>query len=254
MVGNRSAGDREGHPGARVLAVLMVAVASILARAPAGLLATAVLVGLVAMQVPGALGAFAGLLRRLRWVFLFIVLLHGWFTPGEPMVAGGGDFWPTRTGLAQGLELVMVVMLMAAMVAVLVRSTPVTDLAAGVAWLLAPLARLGVPVARFGRLLAWTVDRVEPVQQEAARVRDALRLRMRTQKGVVGRLRLEASTARSVLRRAREAANRNAEALYLRRAGEVRQLGRLEGRDWLLITGSVLWSGLLVGIRVVVSG
>lgn len=235
-------------------AVLVVAVAVMLARTPLGLAATAGVVALAAARAPGSTAAFARLVRRLRWVFLFILLLHGWFTPGDPLLAGGGPFWPSRAGLAHGLELIMVVLLMAAMVAVLVRVTPVTDLAAGVAWLLAPLGRLGLPVRRFGQLLAWTVDRVEPVQQEAARVRDALRLRSPAEAGMLGRLRLEAGTARAVLRRAREAADRNAEALYLRQAGEVRRLGTPQGQAILLMAGALVWAALLVGLGAVGGG
>ena len=242
------------HPGAKVMAVLVVAIAVLLSRTPAGLLATMGVVALALLATQGAATAFAGLVARLRWVFLFIILLHGWFTPGQPLVRGGGPWWPSQAGLAHGLELVVVVVLMSAMVAVLVRSTPVTDLAAGVAWVLAPLGRLGLPVGRFGQLLAWTVDRVEPVRQEASRVRDALRLRAGSDAGMLGRLRLEAGTARAVLRRAREASDRNAEALYLRQAGEVRRLGAPLGRDLLLLGGTAVWSGILIGLGSVGGG
>ena len=103
---------------------------------------------------------------------------------------------------------------------------------------------------RYRRLLAWTVDRVDPVQREAQRVRDALRLRSLREGGLRDRLRLEAGTARAVLRRAREAADRNAEALYLRRAGEVRPLGRPGPADAWLMAGALGWSGLLLVIGV----
>jgi len=244
VTGNQSHGGGF-HPGAKVLAVALVGGAAILARGPAGLAATGILALSAGARVPGALAAFAALAGRLRWVFLFIVLLHGWFTPGRPVAAGGGPWWPTLEGLARGGELVGVVLLMSGLVAVLVRSTPAPELAAGVAWLLAPLARLGVPAERFGRLLAWTLDRVEPVRREARSVREALRLRRSPGGGVMGRIRLEADAARVVLRRAREAADRNAEALFLRRAGQVRRLGRPAPTDLLLLGGAGAWAGAL---------
>jgi energy-coupling factor transport system permease protein len=233
------------HPGAKVAAVLLAALGVVAARSPLGLVATGVLAAGAMARVPGAWAGFLTLVRRLRWVFLFILLLHGWFTPGEP-VAGSGPWGPSVAGLARGGELVGVVVLMAALVAALVRSTPPMRLAAGVAWLLAPLGWLGLPVARFGRLLAWTVDRVEPVRAEAGRVRDALRLRVPREAGLTGRLRLEAWTARAVLRRAREAADRNAEALYLRRAGQVPPLGGPDAVDLALVVGAAVWAGLVV--------
>lgn len=236
------------HPGAKVLAVLVLAAAVTAVRGPVGLAATGALVATTALRVPGAFGAFWALVRRLRWVFLFIVLLHGWFTPGRTAFPAAGRWSPTTAGLAQGIELVAVVAVMAAMVGILVRATPAARLAAGVAWVLAPLGRLGLPVARFGRLLAWTVDRVEPVQREASRVRDALRLRSRPGGGLQARLQLEAWTARVVLRRAREAADRNAEAVYLRGAGQVPVLGPPGRADLGLAGGAVLWAGLMVWV------
>jgi energy-coupling factor transporter transmembrane protein EcfT len=234
------------HPGAKVLAVLVVAVTVMAARTPLGLMATGALVAVSAVRVPGAFGAFGGLVRRLRWVFLFIVLLHGWFTPGHRLLPGLGGWGPSVAGLARGGELVGVVLVMAGLVAVLVRSTPPPELAAGVAWVLAPLARLGLPVARFSRLLAWTVDRVEPVRREARLVRDALWLRRPPDRGVRGRLWLEAETARALLRRAHEAADRNAEALYLRQAGTVRRLGRPGPGDMSLVAAALAWAALLM--------
>jgi hypothetical protein len=101
-------------------------------------------------------------------------------------------------------------------------------------------------VERFSRLLAWTVDRVEPVRREARLVRDALWLRRPPAGGVRGRLWLEAETARALLRRAREAADRNAEALYLRQAGSVRRPGAPRPADLGLVAGALVWATLLV--------
>jgi len=234
------------HPGIRVLAVLLVGMGVMALPSPAGLAATAALVAFLLAPVAGAGAVFLRLAGRLKWVFLFIVLLHGWFTPGGALVAGGGPWWPTVEGLARGAELVAVIVLMVGLVAVLVRTTPSPELAAGVAWLLAPLGRLGVPVERFGRLVAWTLDRVEAVREESGRVRDALRLRSNGEEGVMVRLRLEARIARAVLGRAREAADRNAEALYLRNAGSVRRAGRPGSADGLLTGGAAAWLGFLV--------
>lgn len=212
------------------------------APSPFGLVAYVPLVLAALAMAPGSLGHLLQLLRRLRWVFLFIVLFHGWFSPGPPAIPGAGAWAPSLSGLGFALELVMVVTLMAGLGAVLVRSTAGPELAAGIAWVLRPLEGLGVPVERFGRRLAWTVDRVDPVFRETARVRDALKLRLPVRGRWRARLQREASTARVVLRRAREAADRNAEALFLRGGSVNAPLNPLTPADWGLIGGGFAWA------------
>ncbi len=212
------------------------------APSPLGLAAYAPLVLAALALAPGSLGHLLQLLRRLRWVFLFIVLFHGWFSPGRPLIPGAGAWAPSLSGLGYALELVIVVTLMAGLGAVLVRSTVGPDLAAGIVWVLRPLKGLGVPVERFGRRLAWTVDRVDPVFRETARVRDALKVRLPVRGRWVARLQREASTARLVLRRAREAADRNAEALFLRAAVVSAPVRPLTPADWGLLGGAFSWA------------
>jgi energy-coupling factor transporter transmembrane protein EcfT len=201
----------------------------------------ALLAGLLARH-PEAASRWLGLLRRLRWVFLFILLLHGWLTPGPALVPFLGPFSPVGEGLVRGVRLAGVVVVMAGLVAVLVRTTTSGELAGGLAWFLRPLRGLGVDSERFGRLLAWTVDRVEPVRLEAGAVRDALRLRRPRQGGAAGRLGFEVAAARAVLRRAREAADRNAEALYLRGGGVSQPLPRPSVGDWSGIVAAAVWA------------
>ncbi|KPV40434.1 hypothetical protein AN478_06475 [Thiohalorhabdus denitrificans] len=249
-MGDRGAANgNEGlHAGGKVLAVLLLALGLTLGGGLAEVLATALPVALALLRSPGAGGAFLLLLRRLRVVFLFILILHGWFSPGVPLFTELGAWSPSRAGLVEGVRLVGVVGLMAAMVAALVRTTPVPELAGGVAWVLRPLGHLGVPVERFGRLLAWTVERVEPVRRETGAVRQVLRLRRPSGRGLAARLGQEAAAARVVLRRAREAADRNAEALYLRRAGGVRPPGAPDRYDWGLMVAAGTWGLLMAAL------
>lgn len=230
------------HPGAKVIALMLLAGGLTWAPSPSGVAAYVPLVLVAMAMAPGSFAHLLQLLRRLRWVFLFIVLFHGWFSPGPPLIRGAGAWAPSVSGLGYALELVIVVTLMAGLGAVLVRSTAGSDLAAGIAWVLRPLKGFGVPVERFGRRLAWTVDRVEPVFRETSRARDALKLRLAARGRWIARLQREASTARLVLRRAREAADRNAEALYLRGGAVGAPVGPLTPADWGLIGGAFSWA------------
>lgn len=229
------------HPGAKVVAVLFLAM-GLVAGGGWALLATGVLLGALLARHPEAASRWLGLLRRLRWVFLFILLLHGWLAPGPGLVPSLGPFSPVGAGLIRGGQLAGVVVVMAGLVAVLVRTTTSGELAGGLAWCLRPLRVLGVDSERFGRLLAWTVDRVEPVRLEAGAVRDALRLRRPRKGGAAGRLGFEVAAARAVLRRAREAADRNAEALYLRGGAISHPLARPSARDWSGIVAAAAWA------------
>lgn len=242
------AAHRPCHPGIKVAVVLALGL-GVAAGRGWSLLFSMLPAGLALAVVPGAGRAFAGLARRLRWVFLFVVVLHGWFTPGLPVWDALGAFAPSEMGLKRAAELVAIILIMVALVAALVRSTASFDLAAGIAWLLAPLGYIGVPAERFGRLLAWTLDRVEAVQREGRGVRDALRLRFPERGSVGQRLRREAATVRVVLQRAQEAADRNAEALFLRSGGAPAiQSGAPPVRDWGLLVAALAWTALVLGM------
>ncbi|HKL77506.1 MAG TPA: hypothetical protein VJ985_03950, partial [Gammaproteobacteria bacterium] len=135
-----------------------------------------------------------------------------------------------------------VVAVMAALVAVLIRTTSTAELAAGISWTLRPLRGLGLDVARFSRLLAWTVERVEAVRREASAVRDALRLRRPRVGGARGRLGFETAAARAVLWRAQAAADRNAEALYLRGGDRPLAVPAPAPVEWLGLAATGLWA------------
>jgi energy-coupling factor transporter transmembrane protein EcfT len=229
------------HPGIKVATVLFLAL-GLVAGGTGGLLATAGLVAVLLARHPEAASRWFALLRRLRWVFVFILLLHGWLTPGPGLIPSWGAFAPSGAGLLQGGHLAGVVAVMAGLVAVLVRTTSSGELAGGLAWCLQPLGMLGLDSERFGRLLAWTVDRVEPVRLEAGAVRDALRLRQPGSGGASGRLAFEVAAARTVLRRAREAADRNAEALYLRGGGISHPMVGPSPVEWSGLGAAAFWA------------
>lgn len=226
------------HPGAKVAATLAVVAGTMAVASPWGLLPGTALAGISLARTPGALRTFLRLVRRLRWVALFILVLHGWLSGGLLVWPALGAWSPYQQGLTTAGHLLAMLAITTALAAALMGSVRPPLLAGGVAWLLGPLRGLGLPVDRFARLLAWTVDRIGPVGREVRAVRDALRLRPR-RAGLAGRLHHEALAARRVLARAREAADRNAEALYLHGGGGLELPPQPAGRDWILMGGGL---------------
>lgn len=93
--------------------------------------------------------------KRLRWLYLFLFLLHGLMTPGEPLMAALPLV--TREGVRVGGEQALRLTLLAWLAWALMRSTPPLHVASGLRFLLGWLEPLGVPVRRGVALLAYTL-------------------------------------------------------------------------------------------------
>ncbi len=136
------------HPAARLLSFLLFTL--LLARADAAVLGVAaVLIVIAHMWARVPAHAALRLISRARWLFLSIVVLYLWFTPGRWVWPGLQDFSPTWAGVALGSHRVLALALMIATAQLLLACTPRDQLLAGLCWLLAPLRGLGFPVTHF---------------------------------------------------------------------------------------------------------
>lgn len=137
------------HPAVRILSL----VAFILCLAGGGwsvLVAAALLVSMaLASHGSAAFRRFLLFSWRLRWFFLSILVLFGWFTPGTPLFEVGAAIAPSREGLVHGAERAAVILLIVAGVVWLLETSTREELVRGLLWLTAPLARLGFPHERF---------------------------------------------------------------------------------------------------------
>ena len=161
------------HPALRILGVILfiplVARGGILSGVVAALGVTVLLSGLGRE----AWRRCYELNRRLRWLFLSIILLYGWFTPGRELLPVAGMFSPSLEGLLEGLvRAAVLVIVVGAVVWLLTRSTR-EELVAGLLWLTAPLARAGFPSERFAVRLALTLETVPRLQPMVAEARAA---------------------------------------------------------------------------------
>ncbi len=104
---------------------------------------------------------FSRLIKRMRWLFISLLLVYGYATPGEYLALLPLDFSPSYEGLALGLAQIAKLLIAVAALSVLFASSPKTQLMAGLGTLLAPLKILGLDVDRFTTRLLLTLHYVE---------------------------------------------------------------------------------------------
>lgn len=146
------------HPAVRIVGVVVLA--ACLAAGHWAILAGGGLVvaAALAMRHRSLPGRTATMLWRLRWLFLSIVVVFAWFTPGEGLVAAMSAWSPTWDGLQYGLQRVLVIAVIVVLVAWLLDTTSRDEQLRGLLFLTTPLARLGFPHERFAVRLALVIE------------------------------------------------------------------------------------------------
>lgn len=151
------------HAVIKIICFLIFASAMATGAQPV-LLAGFVLVGLVYLSelVEGVSTQWRNaltMLKRLRWLFMSILVLYLFFTPGVllwPDVLWG----PTQEGLSQGLMRIAVLVLIVAGVNVLIGSTGQAEFLSAVSWCLQPLSWLGLSHERLAVRISLTLETV----------------------------------------------------------------------------------------------
>jgi energy-coupling factor transporter transmembrane protein EcfT len=153
------------HPSIRIILLILLAlVAPALQPMP-----LSVLLGvMVAILVTAKARIYLTMLRRMRWLFITMLLIYAFTTPGEYWT--GWPFWvaPTYEGLHAGLMQALRLALMLAGLALLLSTTSRDDLIVGFFLLLGPLRYLGLDPERFAARLWLTLHYVEQRQARVA--------------------------------------------------------------------------------------
>lgn len=110
------------------------------------------------------LGTLAGMVRRVRWLLLSLLIAYLWFTPGEPLWPGLGDWAPTREGLQLGGLRVGLLLVLIGAVNLLLALTDRESLLAGLLWLLRPLEAIGLPGERLAVRTVLVMETVQTVR------------------------------------------------------------------------------------------
>ncbi|HNQ58119.1 MAG: hypothetical protein LC123_00970 [Burkholderiales bacterium] len=101
------------------------------------------------------------LLKRTRWLILTLLTLFALTTPGIYLLPVLGDLGPTEEGLRLGLEHLLRLVFVLASLALLLQSTAVDELVAGVHDLIRPLSWLGLDRGRVALRLMLVLHYVE---------------------------------------------------------------------------------------------
>ncbi len=123
--------------------------------------------GLFIIAVPVFLGLFKyhctfreilPLLRRLRWLFLSLLILNLWFSTPELHLV------PSLQGMMSALEHITALIILVLAAHLLLRTTPTTEIIAALTWWLSPLRTLGVRIEMIALRLSLVLDTVREVQ------------------------------------------------------------------------------------------
>src|SRR5690606_32977071 len=110
-----------------------------------------------------------GLVRRIRWLLLSILVLYGWWTPGTPLWEGIGAYGPTQEGLIQGGLRTGVLLAIVAAVHWVMTATERDALLEAVVRLTSGLRWLALDHRRLAVRMLLTLETVPRVQALAAR-------------------------------------------------------------------------------------
>jgi energy-coupling factor transport system permease protein len=168
------------HPLVRIAGLLVFIAGMALAQPLLLLGGTFGLLLAYAMAGFPAPGGLLSMVVRLRWLLVAILLVYGWWTPGELLWPALGAVSPTLQGLGYGLARIFALLCIVSAVHFLLQVTERGQLVSALMQLgapfLGPLAR-----ERFAVRVLLTLEAVVPVQ---AIVSDALQQKNQQQRGL----------------------------------------------------------------------
>lgn len=121
--------------------------------------------GVLVLAVFGKARGLRRLLRRTRWLFLSLILIYGFASPGSTVAPSWGAWSPSWQGLQAGAMQAWRLALLLAGLSVLLATTPRNDLLQGLYVLLRPGRRLGLDVDRIALRTWLTLDYAERLSQ-----------------------------------------------------------------------------------------
>lgn len=127
------------HPLIRVVALLVFISGLALARPILLSAATGLLLFLHLLSGFPAPAALLRMVLRLRWLLLAILLVYGWWTPGDSLFPAIGSWSPTTAGLVAGLLRILSLVLIVAAVHLLLQVTTRKELLPAIMQLISPV-------------------------------------------------------------------------------------------------------------------
>lgn len=153
------------HPLIRIW-TLMALVLGLALGGPHGWLPS--LAGLLLLYTCLGLERLRGMGRmvaRTRWLLLSLLLVYGWWTPGEPLIEAWGPGSPSVQGLVLGADRAGALIVMVAAVQLLLSATDRDALLAALVQWLRPLTWLGLDTARLAVRMVLVLEVVPKVHR-----------------------------------------------------------------------------------------
>lgn len=154
------------HPAAQITLWIIV---TVLAQALQNYALVALVLFLLVVSVWVCAARLLSLLRRTRWVFISLLLIYAYATPGPPCWAAAGAFSPACEGMLDGMLQLARLLAVLAGLAILLDRLPRAQLISGLYTLAYPLHYLGVPRERIAVRLALTLDYAESAVRDTSR-------------------------------------------------------------------------------------
>ncbi|WP_455207646.1 hypothetical protein [Kaarinaea lacus] len=105
------------------------------------------------------------IIKRMRWLFLSILIVYLWFTPGEPLIPMASAFIPTFEGLQTGMLRIFSLVLIIFAVNYFISTIARNRLVEAIVWLLYPFNWLGLDTRQLALRIALTLELIPRVQQ-----------------------------------------------------------------------------------------
>lgn len=115
----------------------------------------------VLLAIMGSVKDWIRIVRRMRYIFLALLILFAWQTPGILMIPGLGTFSPTWDGLRAVQDPVLRLLAVVSVVAVMLHYLSIEAWVNSLYILLRPLRALGFSPERFAVRLRLVLDYVE---------------------------------------------------------------------------------------------
>lgn len=151
------------HPVIRVFSVI-ITIAFLASPARETVLLVIIFsLGLLPFKEPALLHSSLKMLWRLKWLYISILVVYGWFTPGEVIVdlqEINTSYLPTVEGLQMGVLRIGVLIAIVSLISSLIQTIEKEKLVSAIIWLSAPLRIIGFNTQRFSLLLVLSLDKV----------------------------------------------------------------------------------------------
>jgi len=152
------------HPAVKIMAFILMAILIQHSKLRAlVVLAVVLLLALFYFRV----SRFMAMIRRMRWLFLSMLIVYAYTTPGEYLNHWPFDMAPSYEGLRDGFYQIARISLVLASISLLMATSTRENLMTGIYALIKPLSFLGISPERFTARLYLTLQYMDQVKKQS---------------------------------------------------------------------------------------